>query len=769
MERCSKMRSNRNLTVVEKKMYPIYNPLINKIKRNSIANIESFLSNYKVISPQKVIEILSKNKILRMDMENRKVADYLSNKFNYFKNIKDEYKFGFLKLIPFLKFDVIKKDKTIIDIGAENNNLYIIFEGSVMVFREFKRRANKPLHKIRDYLKDLYNKDKERYDYIVKKNKNLDLNFDNIIKDDYEPEGMNKVYNFYYEELEEIGTFSEGYSFGEATLAKKTNREVVIKAVTDCKLLYLNKFDYNRILKTPEEKALEKKADKFIKNFPIFKDWKMEQLVKLFNYFIHEIHYKDDLIYKQNDPNEYLYFLEDGVVMQYANVSFSWFNEYIEYIKDFSNNLLDTLLNLKHKNIINNEIGDDIHIYINKKIEEIKKEYKKKKYKDKYPFLNINKIYIQRRKDLINNEIYRNGKNVENFMTIKNEEKDLNNPDNLYKIQISKNKIPTIFGIEEIFEVKNRLTTIECFSEQVNLKKIKINDFLNVLYTYKHNDYIENFMELMIQRKSLLIDSIQTQTKKYGLEFQNKMEDKYEKIISNPKIMTIKEDKSIIVDEKLQDEAIISLRLKGWNNGLYLDNILDSNICLIKTGTKKRIKDEEEKRSKTLNFLYNMKNLTNEKKLKTTIYSFDKLFGKNQKSIKTSKIIKSSLLNLKSISIKQKDKTSKNFFKTNIPMADNERIILEKIKSKSIKNAKKRKINFFSKTSNNTNEFSQSNFPKPKKRFFKKMINYKISEENKDENNKEKIKSEYDYAYSNLNSGSLWTKSRDFEHLPSII
>ena len=763
------MRSNRNLTVVEKKMYPIYNPLISKIKRNSIANIESFLSNYKVISPQNVIEILSKNKNLRMDMENRKVADYLSNKFNYFKNIKDEYKFGFLKLIPFLKFDVIKKDKTIIDIGAENNNLYIIFEGSVMVFREFKRRANKPLHKIRDYLKDLYNKDKERYDYIVKKNKNLDLNFDNIIKDDYEPEGMNKVYNFYYEELEEIGTFSEGYSFGEATLAKKTNREVVIKAVTDCKLLYLNKFDYNRILKTPEEKALEKKADKFIKNFPIFKDWKMEQLVKLFNYFIHEIHYKDDLIYKQNDPNEYLYFLEDGVVMQYANVSFSWFNEYIEYIKDFSNNLLDTLLNLKHKNIINNEIGDDIHIYINKKIEEIKKEYKKKKYKDKYPFLNINKIYIQRRKDLINNEIYRNGKNVENFMTIKNEEKDLNNPDNLYKIQISKNKIPTIFGIEEIFEVKNRLTTIECFSERVNLKKIKINDFLNVLYTYKHNDYIENFMELMIQRKSLLIDSIQTQTKKYGLEFQNKMEDKYEKIISNPKIMTIKEDKSIIVDEKLQDEAIISLRLKGWNNGLYLDNILDSNICLIKTGTKKRIKDEEEKRSKTLNFLYNMKNLTNEKKLKTTIYSFDKLFGKNQKSIKTSKIIKSSLLNLKSISIKQKDKTSKNFFKTNIPMADNERIILEKIKSKSIKNAKKRKINFFSKTSNNTNEFSQSNFPKPKKRFFKKMINYKISEENKDENNKEKIKSEYDYAYSNLNSGSLWTKSRDFEYLPSII
>ena len=107
---------------------------------------------------------------------------------------------------------------------------------------------------------------------------------------------MNKVYNFYYEELEEIGTFSEGYSFGEATLTKKTNREVVIKAVTDCKLLYLNKFDYNRILKTPEEKALEKKADKFIKNFPIFKSCTSSTknffYITIFKYFMEIIFFR---------------------------------------------------------------------------------------------------------------------------------------------------------------------------------------------------------------------------------------------------------------------------------------------------------------------------------------------------------------------------------------------------------------------------------------------------------------------------------------------
>ena len=604
------------------------------------------------------------------------------------------------------------------------------------------------------------------------------MDLDNLIKEDFAQGdlNMNKTYNFYNEQLEEVGTFSEGYAFGETELIKKTNREVVIKSVTDCKLIYMNKFDYNRILKTPEEKVLEKKADKFIKNFPLFKNWSMEQLVKLFNYFVHEIHYKDEFIFKQNDSNEYLYFLEEGGVVQYANISFSWFNEYIEYIKDFNNNLLDILLNLKYKKH-NNDNAEDMHTYINEKIEKIKNEYKKKLYRNKYPFLNINKIYAQRRKDLVDlSELFGNEKNEENFFKIKFEEGDLNNPENLYKIQICSIKTPAIFGFEEIFEVKNRLTSVECVSDQVNVIKIKINDLLNILYTYKDFDYIETFMELMIQKKSILVNSIQTQIKKYGIEFQKSMENKYDKIITKPNIMTIKEDKSIIVDEKLQDEAIVSLRLKGWNNGLYLDNILDSNICLIKPGTKKQIKKEEKKRSKTLNFLYNIKTFTNEKKLKSTIYSFDKFFDKSkiefQKSMKTSKFIGTPFINLKNMSIKQQHSKhiKKVFFKTNVPFIDNERYLFEQIQNKSnIKDNKKYKNNFISKTINTNNDYSPSNFSKIKKRVFKKMINYKISEENKDETNKEKTKSDNEYGYSNLNSGSLWTKSRDVDYLPSII
>ena len=78
MKKKTKMNSITKLTMSEKTINPVYNPLKNKMKRNS----EIFLSRYKKISPQTIYVILSKNKNLRLDIENRMLADYLSKKFN---------------------------------------------------------------------------------------------------------------------------------------------------------------------------------------------------------------------------------------------------------------------------------------------------------------------------------------------------------------------------------------------------------------------------------------------------------------------------------------------------------------------------------------------------------------------------------------------------------------------------------------------------------------------------------------------------------------
>ena len=766
MEKKSKMNSKTKLKIVEKNNNQVYNPLKKKIKENSRINLEMILSRYKKITPQIVLAILSKNKKLRLDIENRMVADYLSKKFNYFKKIKDISKIGYLKLISTLKYEKNKANEIIINIGDENNNFYILFEGSVIVYKEKKHIKNKLLIEIREYLRRLNQIDKQKYKYITKKNKNLELDFDKIIEDDYKLQASDKKYNFYYEELEEIGTFSDGFSFGETELIKRTNRELIIKTVTDSKLIYFNKFDYNRILQTTEEKDLEKKADIFIKNFPLFKKWTIEQLVKLFNYFIQETLYKDEFIYKQNDDDEYLYFFEEGTVVQYANVSFSWYKEYLEYVKTFNNNLLDVLLKLKYKNN-KNEAIDDINTYLIEKIEEITKENNKENYRKKYPFLNINNIYMQRKTDLIKiSQLYNEDKNIDNFFKIKFDENDINNPEKLYRLPIAFTNIPTIFGLEEIFELKNRLTTVGCLSDKVKIKKIKIIDLLNILYSNKEFDYIETFLELIIQKKLILCEAIKIKIKKYGTDFEKYMKERYKNIINHPNIIKYKENKSFIVDEKLQDKVIIALRLKGWNNGLYLDNILDTNLCLFKPKSKKIIKMEEDEKCKTLKALYKIKTFTNEKTLYNTKYSFEKYLKKNSKkflkSINLDEIKHHKIRNMKSISIKS-NKHIKNFFKTNIPL-DEEKLLFEAIKNKSEKDKKKEK----SVTFKEKKYFSPLNeLTKNKRHIFRKMINYKVSEETKDENDKDKSNNENNNGYSNLNSGSIWTRSID--NLPSII
>ena len=78
---------------------------------------------------------------------------------------------------------------------------------------------------------------------------------------------------------------------------------------------------------------------------------------------------------------------------------------------------------------------------------------------------------------------------------------------------------------------------------------------------------------------------------------------------------------------------------------------------------------------------------------------------------------------------------------------------------KKIEKENKNENTIISKKSN-TISSSPIKIIKNKKHAFKKLINYKVSEESKFENKN-------DNGYLNINSGSIWTKSNDF--LPSIL
>ena len=101
----------------------------------------------------------------------------------------------------------------------------------------------------------------------------------------------------------------------------------------------------------------------------------------------------------------------------------------------------------------------------------------------------------------------------------------------------------------------------------------------------------------------ILIETIKAQMKLYGSKFEKETNSKYNKLISQ------NEDK---------DKKFAAIKLKGWNNGIYLDNILDTNLYLLKPKTERYINSEREKRYQMIKALSETKPNKNLKKMHIT-------------------------------------------------------------------------------------------------------------------------------------------------------
>ena len=126
--------------------------------------------------------------------------------------IKDSSRERFLKLISVLSLENVSPNEIIINIGKENNNFYVIFEGSVIVYRKYNYKKDMTLGEFCDYLKKSKRESLIDYRNNIKNNSYLDLNFEHIISDELSYLALKyKIFNFTIEEAEEIGTYSEGY------------------------------------------------------------------------------------------------------------------------------------------------------------------------------------------------------------------------------------------------------------------------------------------------------------------------------------------------------------------------------------------------------------------------------------------------------------------------------------------------------------------------------------------------------------------------------
>ena len=583
----------------------------NNIFIKSPKKLAEHLSRFKVITREMVVKILYVTPKSRSDVENRAVADYLSQNYEYFNSIKENNQARFLKLIAVLNFEHFLPGNIIMDLNFEEDKFFIVFDGLIQIFRQYFYTKEMTLGNFTNYLNYIKTKDEKQYYRIIEQNKHMGIDFKNI-KDNINFEQFeHRKFIFTLEEQEDTGKFGKGYVFGEMNLMRKKKKNLIVKCLQKTEVISVSKFDFNRILKTFEEKRLELLSEKFKKKFDMFKFWSREQLISLFNYFSKVVFVRDEYIYKQNEPSNYIYFIEKGKFEQFANTNYFYYKDYIKYIGDVKSNLIHSIIEKKVTNIgsLKGIFNDKL-----KQQEKLDKLIKENKI-DNLTFLNFEPSIFEGEKNLEKYKI------KDNLYSIKKKEDGLNNPNLVINIPILTSEMPKIIGIEEPFELKRRFTSVKCISGKLIAQRIKVYDLLKLLYIFNEFKYAEKFLHVLAQRKLILIESIKGIMKLNGSKFEKDINAKYNKLISQD------EDKN---------KKFAAIKLKGWNNGIYLDNILDTNLYLFKPKTERYINTEREKRYRIIKTLSEEKPNKNLKKMNAT---FQKNFYENNLNNKDSSLL----------------------------------------------------------------------------------------------------------------------------------
>ena len=568
---------------------------LNEDTKKSPIKLAEHLSRFKVITKDMVLQILAKNSKTRTDVDNRIIADYLSKNYEYFQKIKEESQKRFLKLINVLRFESYLPNELILNVNYEEDRFFIVFDGSVFVYRLSIYEKQMKLGEFCNYLAKIKQKDEKQYLRLLYRNKNFGINFEEIQESPYYHLFKIRSFIFNIEEIEEIGQFSNGYVFGEMNLIRKKKKDIIVKTVTRTQVISVSKFDFNRILRTIEEKRLELLSERFKQKFTMFKFWSMEQLITLFNYCSYAVFHKDDYIYRQNEPSQYIYFIEKGKFEQYCNTSYSWYKNYIEYIGNLDDNLINFIMAKSPENLRKlRELYDEELENHEKKNKLISKNNDKNLF-----FLNMKDVHLEKKKS---DDRYIK---TDNLFSIKKEEDELNNPNKLVKIPILTSEVPRVIGLEEPFEFKKRFTTVKCLSGKIVAKKISVYDLLKLLFIYKEFNYDQECLNLLIQRKVVLIDTIKSHLKKNAIKFEKDIESKYNELIYQ------KED---------LNKRVAGAKFKGWNNGFFLDNILDTSLHLFKPKPKKLIKKEKDHRFNLVNNILRQLPDKNKKKVYRTAF-----------------------------------------------------------------------------------------------------------------------------------------------------
>ena len=514
-------------------------------KRLAVAVYENKRKN---LSKEYVFNFLAKNPAARTFSEIKNVAEYLSQNYQYFTKLKNEdSQLKVEKLTKICKVEKYFKGESIITFGEIGDKFYIVLEGMVEIYKPKFVEINETPGDFLNLLIRIKEMDGNDLRYKRIKNKNYDffVNFPDIdintLIREFEQIKYKQI--FFMEEDEKKGEYGEGFAFGDIALIKKSARNATIKAKDQCLLLTIGKDDYTKAILEFQKRKLSKEIDIFVKTYSFFQYFNNDKVIQLFNCLTKIELYKGEYLYKQNMDADSIYILSSGSFSVYSMISFSWINDYINYMDYSDKNILHYII--KNKNI---NIRDLLKIIQNF---QINNENSVKHIENNFLWEKLNERQLN-----------------DNLLKLKKDEEKLNSPDNIFKINLKKINYCDILGLEEVFEFKKRFCSCKCISKKAELKAIKITDLIKLIYN-SNEEEINYLLHIINERKQILKSQLLNGIKTLDKEIIINFDKRYENLIKSSKAEE---------EEEKSNMLLTALRIKGYKTSIQ--DILDNKISL---------------------------------------------------------------------------------------------------------------------------------------------------------------------------------------------
>ena len=287
------MNKKENKNKKEKFIIPLSTRNSYNATRKSIVHIIPKDSNNKInkIIPSlsEIIIILKKSKRERTFNDIIKLNDFLISKYDYFRNMRnknDAYQYS--KTLSILKYIEVEKDKNIVTFDEEGDKCYVLLEGEISILKPIYIEKKMTMKKYIEYLKDCDKKDPSTITRkrIIEKNNHILLDVNELFDMPSESLDDKEIFNILTENFEKVFSAKDGFTFGEISLLHKQRRNATIRAEKFCKLIYIDKYDYNKVMKEWEKKRIDAEMQIFVDKFYIFNKWGYINMYKLYSLLI---------------------------------------------------------------------------------------------------------------------------------------------------------------------------------------------------------------------------------------------------------------------------------------------------------------------------------------------------------------------------------------------------------------------------------------------------------------------------------------------------